>query len=59
MRVDAGMLTLASGGAEFKLVPIGPGRFGVADRPVQFLFAGETVAVVENGATAANMKRVK
>ena len=59
VRVNGGVLTLASGGADFKLTPIGLGRFGVTDRLVQFVFADDTVAVIENGTTVANMRRVK
>lgn len=59
VRIDGDVLTLASGGATFRLVPIAPRRFGVADRPVQFAFAEDVVEVVENGTTVARMQRVK
>ena len=59
VRIEGGVLILASGGAVFRLVPIGPGRFGVIGRPLQFAFGDDAVEVLENGATVVRMRRSK
>ncbi|GAA4007692.1 DUF4440 domain-containing protein [Sphingomonas swuensis] len=58
VRVRGDELVLTSGGTDFVLVPLAPDRFGVADRPLQFQFKGDTLIVMENGSVAARMRRV-
>lgn len=57
VRLVNGALTLSSNGTVFNLVPIGPGRFGVSNRPVQFYFSADTLEVQEGGRTVAHMRR--
>lgn len=58
VRLVDGALTLSSNQTVFNLVPIGPGRFGVSDRLVQFSFSANALEVQEGGKIVAQMRRV-
>lgn len=47
-------LRVRSGDARFDLIPIGAGRFGVADRWLEFSFSDENVRVFEEGREVAS-----
>lgn len=53
VEASSGALRLTSGPMTFTLVDIGGGRFRAVERELEFVFAGETVTVLEQGRPAA------